>query len=348
MKKMRLILVALGMMLCFTACGVGASNTFYCDFCGEEKTGKKYVSNSLGEELTMCQECRDDINGVTHDDNQSGNNQSTNNQAGNNQGNNGGADAADIDEVEVKKPQILPEIENGSLEDYKVQIWDVVLSIDCSMTEADVKAALDKSEYDLVYAEVWDGDYVIIRSVECDGTIVSFEWATIDTPIESEVINAYTLCAAWTYSPSEYCWGTGYFDSEDFTNKTRDDVVNCLEQKGFKEEEVGWIETLRTKSYIVSTEEYNDLLQVSAYYVADGAKSITAYFSAPLSDVKYGDFSAYSDTYRDAWAIQAIGYRTITFEFNPDGSIKRVSGNLLNGLNDSTHKRCVVKYSYEQ
>ena len=60
MKKLigaLLLVVAMATML--TACG-----KFTCDLCGEEKSGKKYEKEILGQEVTICKDCQDDINSL--------------------------------------------------------------------------------------------------------------------------------------------------------------------------------------------------------------------------------------------------------------------------------------------
>ena len=52
-----LILVVLSMML--TACG-----KFTCAFCMEEKSGKKYESAVFGEEVVICNDCYQELQGL--------------------------------------------------------------------------------------------------------------------------------------------------------------------------------------------------------------------------------------------------------------------------------------------
>ena len=57
MKKLicvLLLVVVIATML--TACG-----KFKCDFCGEEKTGKKYEREMLGEEVVICKDCYEEL-----------------------------------------------------------------------------------------------------------------------------------------------------------------------------------------------------------------------------------------------------------------------------------------------
>ena len=49
-----LLIAVLATML--TACG-----KFSCDLCGDEKSGKKYESELLGQEITICKDCYDDL-----------------------------------------------------------------------------------------------------------------------------------------------------------------------------------------------------------------------------------------------------------------------------------------------
>ena len=57
MKKfISIILLVVVMATLLTACG-----KFECDLCGEEKSGKKYTEEILGEEVTYCQDCHDDL-----------------------------------------------------------------------------------------------------------------------------------------------------------------------------------------------------------------------------------------------------------------------------------------------
>lgn len=57
-KKMMVLLVAMLGVISLTACG---GESFTCDLCGEEKTGKKYTS-STDEDMTVCEDCVDMVN----------------------------------------------------------------------------------------------------------------------------------------------------------------------------------------------------------------------------------------------------------------------------------------------
>jgi len=62
MKKLicgLLLVVAMATML--TACG-----KFECDLCGKEKSGKKYESEVLGEEVIICKDCHEDLDNLAH------------------------------------------------------------------------------------------------------------------------------------------------------------------------------------------------------------------------------------------------------------------------------------------
>ncbi len=52
MKKIFSLIILVICILSLTSCG-----TFFCDFCGEEKSGKKYREIVFGEELTICNDC---------------------------------------------------------------------------------------------------------------------------------------------------------------------------------------------------------------------------------------------------------------------------------------------------
>lgn len=47
-----LVIASLAILLC--ACG-----KFECDFCGEEKSGKKGTGKVAGESVTYCEDCED-------------------------------------------------------------------------------------------------------------------------------------------------------------------------------------------------------------------------------------------------------------------------------------------------
>ena len=49
-----LVIASLAILLC--ACG-----KFECDLCGKEKSGKKYTDELLGEEITYCEDCKEDL-----------------------------------------------------------------------------------------------------------------------------------------------------------------------------------------------------------------------------------------------------------------------------------------------
>lgn len=56
-KKILALLLTAAAVMSLTACG----KPFTCDFCGEEKTGKKYTETFLGAEITYCQDCYKDL-----------------------------------------------------------------------------------------------------------------------------------------------------------------------------------------------------------------------------------------------------------------------------------------------
>lgn len=58
-KKISLLLIAIAACLSLTACG-----KFTCDICGEEKSGKSYTTEVLGQKITMCSDCYDTLNAV--------------------------------------------------------------------------------------------------------------------------------------------------------------------------------------------------------------------------------------------------------------------------------------------
>lgn len=55
MKKL-ISLIALFATLTVLLCGCGK---FECDLCGEEKSGKKYEGELMGEEVVYCKDCRE-------------------------------------------------------------------------------------------------------------------------------------------------------------------------------------------------------------------------------------------------------------------------------------------------
>lgn len=61
MKKVLVILLAVGLMLAMTACG---KTPFTCDFCGKESTGKKHTADVAGDKITVCDECYKEINAL--------------------------------------------------------------------------------------------------------------------------------------------------------------------------------------------------------------------------------------------------------------------------------------------
>ena len=55
-KKATALLLVIATALTLTACG-----KFTCDMCGQEKSGKSYTTEVLGEKITICKDCHDDI-----------------------------------------------------------------------------------------------------------------------------------------------------------------------------------------------------------------------------------------------------------------------------------------------
>lgn len=56
-KKIIALLLTVATVVSLTACGA----PFTCDLCGEEKTGKKYTEEILGQKITYCQDCYNDL-----------------------------------------------------------------------------------------------------------------------------------------------------------------------------------------------------------------------------------------------------------------------------------------------
>lgn len=55
-RKMCALFMIVTVLVSLTGCG-----KFTCAFCEEEKSGKKYESEILGEEVVICQDCYDEI-----------------------------------------------------------------------------------------------------------------------------------------------------------------------------------------------------------------------------------------------------------------------------------------------
>ena len=53
MKKFLLLALALVLAFTLTAC----SSTFKCGMCLEEKSGRQYENEFLGEEIVICHDC---------------------------------------------------------------------------------------------------------------------------------------------------------------------------------------------------------------------------------------------------------------------------------------------------
>ena len=55
-KRIGIALLALAMAVLLTACG-----SFTCDICGKEKSGKRYKDEILGQEITYCKDCHENL-----------------------------------------------------------------------------------------------------------------------------------------------------------------------------------------------------------------------------------------------------------------------------------------------
>lgn len=58
-KQIILSLITILLLLGLTACG---SKIFECDVCNEEKSGKSYKSQLMGDKITICEDCYKDMN----------------------------------------------------------------------------------------------------------------------------------------------------------------------------------------------------------------------------------------------------------------------------------------------
>lgn len=55
-KKVTVLLLTVVTVFSLTACG-----KFTCDFCGEEKSGSSYKATFLGVDMTVCKDCKKEI-----------------------------------------------------------------------------------------------------------------------------------------------------------------------------------------------------------------------------------------------------------------------------------------------
>lgn len=61
MKKLIcLLLVVVMLVSVLAACG----ESFTCDLCEEEKSGKKHTETLFGEELTICDDCKEELDAL--------------------------------------------------------------------------------------------------------------------------------------------------------------------------------------------------------------------------------------------------------------------------------------------
>lgn len=58
-KKVVTTITLFLLLLSLAACG---GKSFKCDMCNEEKTGKSYKSQLMGEEITICEDCYKEMN----------------------------------------------------------------------------------------------------------------------------------------------------------------------------------------------------------------------------------------------------------------------------------------------
>ena len=47
------------LMLTLVASLLAGCGSFECDLCGEQKSGKKYTGDLMGEKVTYCADCRE-------------------------------------------------------------------------------------------------------------------------------------------------------------------------------------------------------------------------------------------------------------------------------------------------
>ena len=60
MKTKLIAIASLAVIAVSVLAGCGGAK-FTCDNCGEEKTGKKYSKEVLGETVTYCGECKEEV-----------------------------------------------------------------------------------------------------------------------------------------------------------------------------------------------------------------------------------------------------------------------------------------------
>lgn len=61
MKNIKKILTGVLGAALLTAALASCGKPFTCDLCGKEKEGTSYEAKVLGEKLTVCEDCHDDL-----------------------------------------------------------------------------------------------------------------------------------------------------------------------------------------------------------------------------------------------------------------------------------------------
>lgn len=79
---------------------------------------------------------------------------------------------------------IMPEIANGTMNDYCAQFFDMLFRCDLTMTPEEVKKVIDDSEFDFTYEEKWCecGTHAIINLITLnDKAALEFDWQCSET-----------------------------------------------------------------------------------------------------------------------------------------------------------------------
>lgn len=235
----------------------------------------------------------------------------------------------------------LPEFLNSEWYEQKVQIYDMIFSNDMHMTEADIRAAVEGSSFDVELREGFDNDGNIVPlhlyiNGELRANFVKNRYTSgyrkgtydaeavnIDNLVNAGLVDSedFYMIIYGDYYPGPNIYSPGiWYDkgSTEFANlKTRDDVLAYLTENSFveveQEEKPGFSDHSE-----LGRQPWNKEFADTSHYVIKGMQSVELYRVHRLSET-----DQVVDKYWSGGHLNLVN--CVTFYFNTDGTVNYIS-----------------------
>lgn len=230
--------------------------------------------------------------------------------------------------------EILPEIENGQFSDFAVQVGDVVLKIDLSMTPKDVYDALKTSKYNINlngeenvkegYTKV--NEVYLTRKLAC-----KLIWVNTD---ELEGWNYFAdgtkisgvRLASVEIENIKFCHVAGMMDEKEVSRKTKSEMTQYLADIGYiKVKDTLFARRMNGGMLVFESEEDFDILHLNNHFIDDGADTLTIFSVVPITEAvtSTGEERLGVSSYL-CEGIRYVAVRSQRYHYNDDGTLKYI------------------------